>query len=57
MVAIWRRGKPVALLHHTDRGSHYTSEKFQRLLADHGMVFSMIHLDSLSNNAAIESFF
>src|SRR3984957_15483986 len=35
MMAIWRRGKPDALLHHSDRGSQYTSEQFQRLMADH----------------------
>jgi len=34
VMAIWRRGKPDALLHHSDRGSQYTSEQFQRLLAD-----------------------
>jgi putative transposase len=26
MMAIWRRGKPDALLHHSDQGSQYTSE-------------------------------
>jgi putative transposase len=25
MMAIWRRGKPDALLHHSDQGSQYTS--------------------------------
>ena len=34
-------GKPDALLHHYDRGSQYTSEQFQRLMADHGVVCSM----------------
>src|SRR5262249_58374912 len=28
VMAIWRRGKPDALLHHSDRGSQYTSEQF-----------------------------
>ena len=28
MMAIWRRGKPDALLHHSDRGSQYASEQF-----------------------------
>ena len=28
-MASWRRGKPDALLHHSDRGSQYTSEQFQ----------------------------
>jgi putative transposase len=37
VMAIWRRGKPEALLHHSDRGSQYTSERFQRLMADHGV--------------------
>jgi putative transposase len=37
VMAIWRRGKPDALLHHSDRGSQYTSEHFQRLMADHGV--------------------
>jgi transposase InsO family protein len=41
VMAIWRRGKPEALLHHSDRGSQYTSEQFQRLMADHGVVCSM----------------
>jgi putative transposase len=31
LMAIWRRGKPDVLLHHSDRGSQYTSEPFQRL--------------------------
>ena len=30
MMAIWRSGKPEALMHHSDRGSQYTSESFQR---------------------------
>ena len=38
VMAIWRRGKPDALLHHSDRGSQYTSEQFQKLMADHGVV-------------------
>lgn len=36
VTAIWRRGKPDALLHHSDHGSQHTSEPFQRLMADHG---------------------
>jgi putative transposase len=34
VMAIWRRGKPDALLHHSDRGSQYSSEQFQRLAAN-----------------------
>jgi len=36
VMAIWRWGKPHALLHHSDRGSQYASELFQRFMADHG---------------------
>jgi putative transposase len=57
MMAIWRRGKPSALLHHSDRGSQYTSEQFQRLMADHGVTCSMSRSGNCWDNAAMESFF
>jgi putative transposase len=37
VMAIRRRGKPDALLHHSDRGSQYSSVEFQRLMADNGL--------------------
>jgi putative transposase len=57
VMAIWRRGKPEAVLHHSDRGSQYTSEPFQRLLADHGITCSMSRAGNVWDNAAMESFF
>jgi putative transposase len=57
IMAIWRRGEPDTLLHHSDRGSQYTSERFQRLLADHGIVCSMSRSGNCWDNAAMESFF
>jgi putative transposase len=57
VMAIWRRGKSDALLHHSDRGSQYTSEQFQKLMADHGVVCSMSRSGNVSDNAAMESFF
>jgi putative transposase len=57
VMAIWRRGWPVKLLHHSDQGSQYTSEQFQRLLADHGIVCSMSRKGDCWDNAAMESFF
>jgi putative transposase len=57
MMAIWRRGRPKALLHHSDRGSQYTSEQFQRLLADQGVDCSMSRSGNCWDNAAMESFF
>jgi putative transposase len=57
VMAIWRRGKPDALLHHSDRGSQYTSEQFLRLMADHGVICSMSRSGNVWDNAAMESFF
>lgn len=57
MMAIWRRGRPKAVLHHSDRGSQYGSEAFQRLLADQGIICSMSWAGNVWDNAAVESFF
>jgi putative transposase len=57
VMTIWRRGKPEALLRHSGRGSQYTSEQFQRLMADHGVVCSMSRSGNVWDNAAMESFF
>ncbi|WP_239479487.1 IS3 family transposase [Lichenicola cladoniae] len=57
MMAIWRRGKPNALLHHSDQGSQYSSEQFQKLLVDHGVTCSMSRSGNVWDNAAMESFF
>jgi len=57
MMAIWRRGKPDALLHHSDQGSQYTSEQFQRLMQDNGVTCSMSRSGNCWDNAAMESFF
>jgi len=55
VMAIWRRGKPRALPHHSDRGSQYTSEQFQRLMADHSVTCSMSRSGNCWDNAAMES--
>lgn len=57
LMAVWRRGKPNTLLHHSDQGSQYTSEPFQRLMADHGITCSMSRSENVWDNAAMESFF
>jgi putative transposase len=56
-MALYRRGKPDALMHHSDRGSQYTSEQFQRLMAEHGVACSMSRAGNCWDNAATESFF
>lgn len=57
MMAIWRRGKPSELMHHSDQGSQYRSEDFQRLLADQGVICSMSKKGDCWDNAVVESFF
>lgn len=57
MMAIWRRGKPDALLHHSDQGSQYTSQQFQTLMSDNGVTCSMSRSGNVWDNAAMESFF
>lgn len=57
IMAIWRRGKPDALLHHSDQGSQYTSQHFQELLAENGVTCSTSRSGNVWDNAAMESFF
>jgi putative transposase len=57
VMAIWRRGRPDALLHHSDQGSQYASEQFQQLMADNGVACSMSRSGNIWDNAAMESFF
>jgi putative transposase len=57
VMVIWRRGKPLAVLHHSDRGSQYSSEQFQRLVAELGVTCSMSRSGNVWDNAAMESFF
>ena len=57
IMAIWRRGKPDALLHHSDQGSQYSSQQFQTLMIDNGVTCSMSRSGNVWDNAAMESFF
>ncbi len=57
VMAIWRRGRPKELLHHSDQGSQYTSEQFQALLAELGITCSMSRRGDVWDNSAMESFF
>lgn len=57
MMAVWRRGRPLALLHHSDQGSQYTSEHFQGLLKEQDITCSMNRAGQVWDNSAMESFF
>lgn len=56
-MAVARRRPQAGLLHHSDRGSTYTSESYQTLLQASGMIASMSRRADCYDNAAMESFF
>jgi transposase InsO family protein len=56
-MALGRRRPPRGLVHHSDRGSQYTSDRYQRLLGAHGVTFSMSRRGNCFDNAPTESFF
>lgn len=56
--AAWRRRCPGAgLMHHSDQGSPYTAEDYQRALLSRGIVVSMSRRGNCYDNAVMESFF
>jgi putative transposase len=56
-MAVMHRRPPVELLHHSDRGSQYTSEAYLRLLENVGCRISMSRTGNCYDNAVMESFF
>jgi transposase InsO family protein len=56
-MAVQRRLPDEGLLSHSDRGSQYASEPYQRLLARHGITCSMSRRANCWDNAPRESFF
>lgn len=56
-VALRRRRPGAGLLHHTDQGSPYASEDYQRVLTAHGITCSMSRRGNCYDNAVVESFF
>ncbi len=57
LMALARRSPPKGLLHHTDRGSQYTSQRYRALLEQAGMQVSMSRRGNCYDNAPMESFF
>ncbi len=57
-MAVGRRcPQPGELLHHSDRGSQYASEAFQKWLRDENITCSMSRKGNCWDNAMMESFF
>lgn len=57
MMAIERRRPPAGLIHHSDRGSLYTSKAYRKALESHGITASMSRVGVPYDNAVAESFF
>src|SRR6185437_7518990 len=56
-MAVSRRLPGEGLLAHSDRGSQYASDHYQRLLEQHGITCSMSRRGNCWDNAPMESFF
>ena len=56
MVAIASR-RPTEFMHHSDRGTQYTSAEFAALVGKHGGVCSLSRKGNCWDNAVVESFF
>ncbi|MFH1184828.1 MAG: IS3 family transposase, partial [Chloroflexota bacterium] len=56
-MAMLQREPAQGLLHHSDQGSQYTSDAYQRSLLAYRCTVSMSRVGNCFDNAAIESFF
>lgn len=56
-MAIWRRRPQPGLIFHSDRGSQYCSNDFQKALKQHEMLSSMSRKGDCWDNSVAESFF
>ena len=56
-MAVERYHPPAGLIHHSDRGSQYTSSDYQKTLQDHHAIPSMSRTGNCYDNALSESFF
>jgi putative transposase len=55
--AIALRSPPKDVIHHSDRGSQYCSEDYQKILKDSGFVISMSGKGNCYDNAMVETVF
>lgn len=56
-MALRKRCPEAGLIHHSDRGSQYASDDYQKVLEQHGVVPSMSRVGDCWDNAVVESFF
>ena len=56
-MALWQREGRDPVVLHSDRGTQFTSEEYQRFLEGHNLVCSMSAVGSCADNVTAESFF
>ncbi len=56
-MALGRRQPQGELIHHSDRGAHYTSDDFRDVLNENRITCSMSARGNCYDNAVVESFF
>lgn len=54
-MALWRRKRPRGVIVHSDRGSQYCGNDYQKLLRKNGLICSMSKKGDCYDNAAMES--
>ena len=57
MMAKWRRQPKAPVIIHSDQGSQFGSDDFNRWCKESGFMTSMSRRDNCYDNAAMESFF
>lgn len=55
--ALWKRKFPKGVLVHSDRGSQYCSDDYQKLLKENSLICSMSRKGNCWDNAPMESFY
>ena len=57
LMALWQRQDRGPVILHSDRGTQFTSDEYQRFLKGHNLVCSMSSVGSCADNALAEGFF
>lgn len=57
VMSLWLRKFPKGVIMHTDRGSQYCSNKYQKLIKSYGLICSMSRKGNCWDNSIAESFF
>ena len=57
LMAVWRRLPKEEVIIHSDQGSQFSSDEWNRFCSEHNLVMSMSRRGNCYDNAAMESFF